>query len=776
MSTFEDLASKGQFNQTHFTIIEIDLPVVEGECTIGGAPGFGTPLSCDQLSDGMKTYKFAEVDAPLLPGSEIYRLITNISETPTELKSGRGIASRASLNITFTDIVDADPNPFAPGVTAAVKAQGTYMAKFFARNVTKNKNIRIKNYRLESDGSIDLVNGAETRHYIIDSAKGKNSKWSISCKDELSRINLGESVWPLPLEGSLKSDLNATDLFFTVDDKTAYVAGDTVRIGDELIKVSSVSGIGTGSAVVATLGRGVPITYTNTLSLTEKDEHSATDEIFVCEISNNEKIADLLRRILEDVGVTVSNETKAKWDAELDVWLPSARINTLWIESKDTAEVLESILTYYLVDMWFDPVAQEVKISAINVWKESGAFIKENNEIDFESISKVSAESLRATRALVVYDKRFLATSDSVENYKKASLYKRTELEGADLYGEPKTKRFDFSQILDKSSADALVNRYVDRYIDPYFYQWITQERKLSFKTGDIVNIDSSQEINFDGSNSGATRAQVISIKPNYTKFGRDYTVKALSYEAIYEDGAEVILDGIYSDGIDLHGRAGRPPAAVNYTFIFDGATVGSPSTTIPAIKAGEFHHDSVITIILYNGADLQAKGGDGGDGDDITSTQETNGSAGGIVYDAMGIKTDIYLSGPTTSTNYPDANGFIRAPSGGDGGFYRKYFSPSPGSVGVFGGDGGNGGNGRSFGLGGTPGISVGNVVDEDYGINGINGVSSGGSLSDWGVDGADNDYTGGAKGKGVVDSGGVVTLHGNTSLNYVNGGGDHP
>ena len=153
MSTFDE--TKGLFEQTHFTIIEIDLPVVDGACTISGEPGFGTPISCDEQSDGVKTYRFAEVDAPLLPGSEIYRLITNISETPTELKSGRGIASRASLNITFTDIVDADPNPFAPGVTAAVKAQGTYMSKFFARNVVSNRSIRIKNYRLETDGSID---------------------------------------------------------------------------------------------------------------------------------------------------------------------------------------------------------------------------------------------------------------------------------------------------------------------------------------------------------------------------------------------------------------------------------------------------------------------------------------------------------------------------------------------------------------------------------------------------------------------------------------------
>jgi hypothetical protein len=375
-----------------------------------------------------------------LPGSGIYRLITNISETPTELKTGRGIASRATLNITFTDIVDADPNPFAPGVTAAVKAQATYMSKFFTRNVLKNKAIRIKNYRVEADGSIDLVNGAEVRHYIIESGSGKNFKWSITCKDELSRINIGESVWPLPLEGSLRTDINDVNLTFNVDANVSYAAGDTVRIGEELVKIDSVGNIGTGSAVISTLLRGANIAYTKFLSATTKDEHDTDDEVYVCEVSDDEKIYDLLERILIDIGLDPSYIPKADWIAEIDEWLPTERINTLWIESKDTAEVLESILAYFLIDMWFDPVAQEVKLSAVNVWKESSVTLSENKELDFESITKKSNESLRVTRAYVVYDKPFLATSDSVENYRKASLFKRTELEDPDLFGEPKTK------------------------------------------------------------------------------------------------------------------------------------------------------------------------------------------------------------------------------------------------------------------------------------------------------------------------------------------------
>lgn len=763
MSTFEE--TRHLFDQTHFTIVEIDLPVVEGACTISGEPGFGTPLSCDQPSDAIKTYKFAEVDSPILPGSGIYRLITNISETPTELKSGRGIASRASLNITFTDIVDADPNPFAPGVNDEVKAQATYMAKFAARNVFKNRKVRIKNYRVEADGSIDLENGAETRHYITESLNGKNFKWSLTCKDELSRINIGESVWPLPLEGELRSDINDVNLSFNVDANVNYQVGDAIRIGEELMKISSVGNIGTGSAVISTLGRGVPVNYSSTLSLTETESHSAKDEIYVCEISDNEKIYDLLERILLDIGIDASLIPKADWIAEIDEWLPLASINTLWIESKDTAEVLEQILTNYLIDMWFDPVAREIKLSAINVWKESSVTVSENNQLDFESISKKSNETLRVTRAFVVYNKRFLATSDSVENYKQASLFKRTELESDDLFGEPKTRRFDFSHILDKDSADLLVNRTVNRYIDPQTYIAKTQERKLNYKTGDIVNLDTTQDINFDGSNSETVRAQVISVKTNYTKDGRDYTGKFLSYEPVFSDNSEIVIDGSITD-INLYIKyAGAPSQAVNITFVFDGAVGGGTSGVLAAIQAGAFPAGSKLILILVNGADLQGQGGFGGRGgsDPAFGHQSPgNGNGGGIVYDAQGVDTDIYFSGATPSANYPVADGFIRAPSGGDGGFDPVLVAPNS----YIGGKGGDGGSGRNFGQGGPGG--------SDAATGGTNGAN-GNSTSGFGLDGADNDASGGGKGAGIRDNGATVNLFGDTPTRYINGSGDH-
>jgi len=772
MTTF--LTSQNIFTQQHFTVVEFDLPVVEGVCTISGEAGFGTPLTCDQPSNETRTYKFTTVDAPILPESGIFRVINSISETPTKLQSGKGLASRGTAMITFVDFTN-DPNLDAPAVDETVKVQGTYFGKLDARQVMANKPCRIKNYRVEADGSIDLVTGAETRHYIIESFdSSKSGTWSLKLKDELSKVNIGDSVWPLPLEGTVRTSFNDADLTVDVDANVTYLVGDTVRIGDEFIKVSAVANIGTGSATISTAARGVPIVYTNTLSTTIKDSHSAGDEIFVCEVSDDERLDDLLERILLDIGIDALFIPKSDWTAEVDEWHATTRVNTLWFESDDTNSVLEKILTYFMLDMWFDPVAREIKLSAISVWKESTITLTEGNEIDFESITRKREENLRSTRAYVVYDKPALATSESIENYKKASLFKRTELEVDDLFGEPKTKRFDFTPLLVKDSADLLVNRWVNRYSDPFSYIWVTQERKRLFDIGDIIDLSTSLTVGANGLPTGTARAQITSIKPKYGKEGRSYNVTALAYEPVFADGAEIIISGNVSD-INLFIQfAGAPSSPVTITFIFDATISASSANNIPSIRAGAFPVGSKIIIVLANGADLQAKGGDGGKGGDaftdvgdvINFFPPDNGSNGGIVYDAEGIDTDIYFSGASPSAAFPVADGFIRAPGGGDGGFDAVLLSPEPG-VGEVGGDGGDGGDGRAIGAAGPPG-----EFDGEFGFSGSNGSETG---PNWGVDGANNNAFGGDKGKGVVDNGATVVFFGDTPARYINGGGDH-
>jgi hypothetical protein len=776
MSTFEQ--SRGLLKQTHFTVIEIDLPSVKGECTIAGEPGFGTPLSCDQPSDGITTYKFTQDSAPLLPESGIFRLIKSISETPAKLNSGRGLSSRGTGSISMFDMLGKDPNPNAPAVTAEIKAQGGYIAKLISRNELTNKPLRIKNYRIEVDGTIDLLNGAEVRHYIIDSVvKSKSSEYSFKFKDELSRINIDESVWPLPLDGFLVNDITETQTTFNVDPNVNYLIADTIRISDEFMKITAVSNIGTGAANITVQTRGSVISYTNVITLTLRSSHSLGDEIFVCEVSDAERIDVLLKRILVDIGVDASYIPDSEWAAEIDLWHPTTLINTLWFESVDTAETLEKILTDYMIDLWFDPVARLVKISAISAWQGSTASLNEGNQIDFESITSKREESLRSTRALAIYDKKLLASDDGIENFSKASLFVRTELESDDVFGEPKTKKFKSSVLLDKDGADLLVNRWVNRYSDPIGYNWTTQERKLTFKTGDVVDITDLSTVDFAGAANSISRAQITSVRPSYTNHGREYKVTGLSYEPSFVAGTEIIISGNATD-INLYIQyAGAPSSPVNLTFIFDATLVGSSGVSLPAIRAGAFAAGSKITIIMINGADLQAAGGVGGMGGggdyEFESSawvrvEAENGAKGAVVYNAEGVDTDIYFSGATGNASYPTADGYIRAPSGGAGGF-SATLTASPSNTTP--GKGGDGGAGRSIGFGGDGGIVIAPPTNNKVGDTG----EAGKEIGPWGLAGANNNATGGIAGSGVIDDGAVVTFFGDTAARYINGNGDH-
>ena len=342
------------------------------------------------------------------------------------------------------------------------------------------------------------------------------------------------------------------------------------------------------------------------------------------------------------------------------------------------------------MDLQFSTTENLVKLSAISVWKQSTATLTEGKEINSNTINKTPSESIRASRALVLYDKRNLTDSDDIGSYKKASQFSDNTLITEALYGKHKDKQFD--------------------------------------NTGDVVDLVTTVDQGPSGAISGNIRAQILKINPKYGKAGRTYDVKTMSYEAAFNSGTEIVLDSPLGD-VNLFILGGAPSQALDLTFILDG----SYSFGDVSISAGSFPAGSKLTIILVNGFDGQAAGGNGGRGEDVVYESESdsfifsppvNGVDAGIVYDANGVDTDIYFSGATPSVAFPVADGYIRAPSGGAGGFNHTGTAPNYTS-----GNGGNGGDGRAGGTGGDAGIaSGGSVVAGVAGSNGeIDGTGTG-------------------------------------------------
>lgn len=795
MSSFE--STRTMQNQEHFEVIEIDLPVITGACTIGGSPGFGTPLSCDQTYTGeIKTYKFTNQNAPIVPGA--LRYIKSISETTAEIKPGTGLGSRGKLTVTFDDAL-GDPNIGAPGVTPDVINTGTFFGKLETRQIIVNKEIRVKLYRVQPDGTIDLAGGALTRFYIADTLNTNGKTWTLSGKDELSAADINEKVWPPAQDGFLRFDINDSVVSIPVDSVVDYSAAQVVRIGDEFFEVNSVSNNQTASAALNVSARGTTILAPVSgvqLTRVDADSHSSGDEVFICRISDDERIDDLVSDVLTDSDVPLARIPTAAWADEIDEWHPTTVINTLWYKSESTNDVLKQILTDFLVDIVFDPEDRTINMFAISVWKQSQETITEGVEINIDSVRLMPDENIRATRALVVYDKSFLGRPDDTENYSKASRFSDPSLQEIQFFGEHKDKLFDNSTLLVKASADLLTQRYVSRFgLKPKTLTWKTPESKLNINVGQVVDYRVFDDQAFDGSPSTNARAQIVSIRPMYKDTGREYQIKAASYEAVALDNTEFVITGTVGNGLNLFTHAGNPPSAVTLTFVFDGAIVRSSSDIIPSINAGNFAAGSKIILIFANNADGQAKGGDAGRGMSIRYESELSiwaaevlssaGKDGGTIYDANGIDTDIFLSGATPSTNFPTALGSIRAPGGGGGGEDAPSFLTDD-AVGIA-GDGGGGGAGIDVGLrggggssddAGAPGKSEQNGVFGEPGDTIGNGGEAGGlgagAGGDWGMPGIAGDKAAGVAGKGIVSGGATVTMFGDTPTNFINGNGD--
>ncbi len=480
----------------------------------------------------------------------------------------------------------------------------------------------------------------------------------------------------------------------------------------------------------------------------------------------------MLTRILVASDFDVALIPAVDWAAEVAEWHALDKINTLHSEANDVNDVLAKILVGFLMDMWFDQVDNEAKLSAISVWKQSSAALTEGREIQAYTLKDSAAESLRASRALVVYDKSNLADNDDSSSFARASQNSDNQIISEALYKEHKDKLFDNNTLIGINAADLLVQRYVARFkFTPFNYTWKTQERFLTFKTGDVVDLNSQSIQSPSGLASGDIRAQITKITPRYTKQGRSYDCTAMSYEAAFSDNSELVLDTPLNE-INFYVRAGAPSQAITITFILKGTY----SSGQVSMVGGGFPAGSKIILILVDAFDGQANGGGGGD-------NEQNGVGGGIVYDAQGVDTDIYFSGATSSAAYPVADGYLRAPGGGGGGGSDH----EAGEL-FFNGAGGGGGAGRAGGVGGESSGFPGDIDSADgsngdiignggVGGGGVSGAGDGGDGGDWGQPGAvgQTGQSGGLAGSGIIDSGATVTLFGSNATRYINGNGDH-
>ncbi len=763
----------------HYYIIEIDLPVVTGACTINGAGGYSTPLTCTDQADPVteiKTYKFTD-SALILRESDIYLAVDRVAETTPRLKAGNGLASRATCNITFDDFIN-DPNEDSPAVLAdqSILKRGTFFGKLKARNILANKAIRVKYYK--RDGATDSL--VTTNNYIItDIKRGGNNTWVLTSKDVLDKADDEKAQFPKVITGRLSGDLTVGSTSLTMEadiNDWSPFAGYIAVIGKDLLVITNASG--TTTSVTLTVVRPASFTLGSRLIINTPAAHITGDEVLRGRVFQNSSIYNVLQAIFLDVGIKTSEYDGAGMQIELNSWLGniSNSIDCIFYEAVEATKVLNQLCATFMIDMWTDTKEGKVKLKATSPWNTTSAYLREDFEIIYDTVSIEEPRELHYSRAFMQYDKRALTLNDDDGNYTRSSFAINTDLEGPKFYDEEKVKRISKSLILSNrqnnvESADLTVTRYAQRFSNrPQKIIFEVDEADLSFELADVVEILANENQDFTGNPKQGVRAQVTQITPMY-KEGRRYKVSTVTYNPFVGGvtGQDLIVNS--TSDINLFTLAGGPPTADTYNFILDGQAFGQDQLS-QAITAGSFPSGSILNLVCINGAIIVGKAGDGGNG----GRGATQGTAGGLALKGTaGTTVNVYLNGNTgdLGNGSYSADGYLYAPSGGGGG--GNTFN---------GGSGGGGGGGAGFfnGTGGTGGASG---SDGETGTNttpGAGGAAqntggNGGVLGSAG-DGANSTrLQGGAAGSAInLNSGTVNVLTSGQTSRFIKGAGDNP
>jgi len=731
---------KTNFKQQQFIIYELQLPYCT-VCTPSGGltEAWHTPVTCDEASDETYSLWFTDNAAPIMSppsisiniksplNSSVWRVVANGSETTPRLKPGEGMASRGTMSISLNDF-EGDPGPINFSDT------GTFFGKLKARNVLDGKKIISHNYSISSISTGPELVGSST--HFIENASLTGGKFTITAKDALKDLEAFGQKFPIPTEATLTADINATTTTIPVSDGSLYAAENVIIIDEELMRIQSIA---SNNLTVYTRGSDYLAGDGATIYKTDTSTHKEDATAQICYTMSKTFLSNILQDIFNAVNLSAYVDF-TQWDDEISEWNASAWLYGVFHEPTDADKIINLLLTEYMIDLWLDQDTQKAKVSATTAWKQSIRTIVEGN--DLTNLRTATRANTRFSRAYIRNDKDYQAKNDDSTNYSRFTIYKDTVTEGDDLYGSIKVKEFDPSNTITPDSAFILVSRYVQRFArTPEQLTFKMEERKLAGSNlGDVVDIVTRDSQTAGGEYlESKVRAQLIEVRPNLNEVGRTYNVTALSYVPLIATGGDLVIfiSGTVFD-VNLYARAGAPPDAIDVTFVFDGAIVGSTSNAIPSIRAGAFDPASNIKLIFTNSTKVSAKGGAGGGSyvdnrgktgffPGLLNVSTTSATDGGDSYQSDGIATEIYINYGTVDGYVTDSDVF--AAGGGGSGVAGITIGGASAAGSPFecawagAGSGGAGGSGIPGGVGGIATKHIDSHVDSTTIISGIDG-----------------------------------------------------
>lgn len=565
------------FGRKTITIVEIDQDLCVN--TYGVAPCnaaigvtgsrkcFNTRSTCQDLENyalgDPLTLRFAKPDSDVPDDMYIIPSVQSVSTSPTRINIGgrqgqdKPFGRRAQITIAFHDHPHSDNivDPYLSERDYDPLTRSTFWAKWIRRNPFWNKrSIRI------IEGYVGQVYAdMQRRHYLIENIAGPDSKGrvTVTARDVLTLVDDSKAQAPSLSNGVLRDPVtsSSTTVYITGAPLIEYTKNgvNAVRIGDEVMRYSSITDLGVDGLRLNTVTRGT--------DNTQAQDHEAGDTVQAClEYIGERPDLAAYDLIVNQAGVNPDFIIETDWAQEAVTWLGSIAVTRLLTEPIGINQLLGELCEQTLIYIWWDERTQLINFKAVRPEIGNVPMITEDANLIQNQTSLSTKPELRSSEIWV----SFLPLTP-VGSRKSREQYRRTRARidptaaSEFEYGERRVYEVFSDWLSTEAQVDLLTFRLLARYRRNLRFM----KFEVDAKDRDILDVGQVFDVRYKGftDDTGevtAIRYQVISAHESPP--GERVIIEAQQFDFDIEGrfGLWMADDApLYGDATDIEKDAG---------------------------------------------------------------------------------------------------------------------------------------------------------------------------------------------------------------------------
>lgn len=607
-----------------FTVVEIDLPSCANTygtapCTAAvGVTGtdkcFNTIRTCQDRANLVATTRTLRLCMPTenVPYDAI-PCLRQVAITPGAIDPGRSIGTRGKVTVSAADFPSSDTwlDKYVGDRSYDPFAQGTFWPKLRARQISlQGAALRVMRGELGDD-----LSTFRTEHYFVESMLIDVDGADITAKDALSFCDPKKAQCPVLSQGRLQSDLNTTDVSFSLTPSgvgNAFYPSSGVMClsGKELVDFTRVADAITVVGLRGQYG-------------TKAQEHNADSVAQLVVFFDSQSAAEIVYSLLVDYtpGIDAAWCDLDAWAAEADLYIGHL-YHAVITAPTSVKTLLDEMCIQAGLSIWWDPVAQRVMFQSLRPITASATVV------DDSSIMGSSFKAKEQPDKRVSQHWTYYGLADPTNKVDKESNFRAAvatlDEDSEDDYGAP---AFDkvlarWIEVDNRPAAERLNAMKLARYRDPpreASLQLFTSSPFLpGMGEGILVRDFTLQQA--DGS-PATVPFYIKSVMPGVDAY--IYTLEEFLFaeSAVPDTERSVFIDvDHFTVNLrDLYDTLySSVPAAATITFtVAPGAYVGSNVLGAPSIDVGTWPVDTVVRLVIATPSDdnaaLIGRGGNGG-------------------------------------------------------------------------------------------------------------------------------------------------------------------